>query len=132
MRLGFGLAAVAAAAAFVGPSAAREPGTPKTAEEALQGYSAGKPTSCLPVGRSFSSRVVGDRTVLFRISSRELYRNDLPEGCGRINPAAALISRTPAGRLCRGDIVDFVELRTGFQFGACPLGDFVPYRREKR
>lgn len=132
MRLSIGIAALVLTAGLVGPSAARErPGQP-TVEQALAGYTAGKPTSCLPTNRSYSSRRVGERTVLFRIGQRELWRNDLPPQCAGIDSVAALVSQTPTGRLCRGDIVNFVDLRTGFQFGACPLGEFVPYRREKR
>lgn len=132
MRLSIGIAALALTAGLVGPSVARERPSKPSVEQALAGYTAGKPTSCLPTNRSYSSRRVGERTVLFRIGQRELWRNDLPPQCAGIDSVAALVSQTPTGRLCRGDIVNFVDLRTGFQFGACPLGEFVPYRREKR
>lgn len=132
MRIAIGMAALIAAGLAVGPSSASETSREQTVEQALEGYTPGEPTNCLPSNLSFSSRRVGDRTVLFRVGTRQLWRNDLPPQCAGINSVAALVTRTPIGRLCRGDIVNFVDLRNGFEYGACPLGQFVPYKREKK
>jgi hypothetical protein len=132
MRLLIGVPALAAALLAVGPSVARDRPAEQTVEQALAGFRAGEPTNCLPNNRSFSSRRVGESTVLFRVRAGELWRNDLPRECAGIDSVAALVTQTPVGRLCRGDIVNFVDLRTGIQLGSCPLGQFVPYRREKK
>lgn len=132
MRLLIGLPMLVAAMLSVGPSAARDRPVQQSVDAALAGFRAGEPTNCLPNNRSFSSRRVGESTVLFRVGPGELWRNDLPRECAGINSAAALVTQTPVGRLCRGDIVNFIDLRTGIQLGSCPLGQFVPYRREKK
>lgn len=132
MRAAASIALLLLAGTTVSAASARDRKPPETVESALAGFREGAATSCLPVSRSISSRRVGDRTILFRVNARETWRNDMPAQCGGIDKNAAMVTQTPIGRLCKGDIVNFVDLRTGFSAGACPLGAFVPYRREGR
>jgi hypothetical protein len=132
MRITFTIATLVLAGAALTQVAARDRKPPETVETALAGFTAGPPTSCLPLGRNIASRRVDDRTILFRVSARETWRNDLAPACAGIDKNAAMIAQTPIGRLCKGDIVNFVDLRTGFSAGACPLGTFTPYRRGGR
>lgn len=92
----------------------------------------GKPVSCIPQQQIRSTHYVGDRTILYRVSKNLVYRNDPLGGCPGLNSNAALITRTPTGQLCRGDIAQVRDFSLGFSSGSCALGDFVPYRVASR
>jgi hypothetical protein len=129
MRVTILMGAAILAGSVAVPAASRDRKPPETVESALAGFQPGTPASCLPTSRNINSRRLGERTILFRVGAREIWRNDMPAQCGGIDKRAAMVTQTPSGRLCRGDIVTFVDLQTGFSAGACPLGDFVPYRK---
>jgi hypothetical protein len=40
-----------------------------------------------------------------------------------------LVLRSSGGSLCRGEIGEVVDLRSGVTMGSCVLGDFIPYSR---
>lgn len=89
---------------------------------------AGEPRSCIPSQQIRATYYVGDRTILYRVSSNLIYRNDPPGGCPGLNSSSALITQTPTTQLCRGDIARVRDFGLGFSSGSCALGDFVPYR----
>ena len=122
------------AAALAGCSTAIEP-APRSQEAALKlqqtlaGRVAGPAVGCLPQYRQSSMVTIDDNTILFRRGST-YYRNDLPGGCSGLGSGHyALVTRSPTGGLCRGDIATVADLRTGMTVGSCTLGDFVPYTR---
>jgi hypothetical protein len=97
--------------------------------DALKGKTAGKPVSCVNLRDLRSTKTIGDRTLIYEVSSRLAYRNDPAGGCPASAAGRTLITRTPSTQLCRGDIVRVVDLTAGFDVGTCLLGDFIPYRK---
>lgn len=98
-------------------------------QQTLAGRVAGAPVNCLQQTPSSSMIRIDDNTVLFERGST-IYRNDLPGGCyGLGSDNYALVTRSPSGGLCSGDIATLVDPRTGVTAGSCTLGDFVPYSR---
>lgn len=97
-------------------------------DKALVGKVAGKPQSCIDVRGPYTTQQIGDRTILYTVSRKLVYRNDPQGGCSGLGRDRALVTRLYSSQLCRGDIVTPTDLTTGFSGGACPLGDFVPYR----
>ncbi len=99
--------------------------------EDLAGYTAGEPRRCLPRHANSGIESYGEKTLIFRVSRKLLYRNDVRTGsCPRIGNSRALITTSyGSGQLCNGDRASSADLVAGFDTGFCILGDFVPYRR---
>ncbi len=97
-------------------------------DKALVGKVAGKPQSCINLRDTSSTQQVGEKTIIYSVNRRLVYRNDPYGGCPGLGRDYALVTHTWSGELCRGDVVTPVDLTSGFQAGACVLGDFVPYR----
>ena len=99
--------------------------------DALKDKTAGKPVTCVNLRDIRSTKTIGDRTLIYEVSSRLAYRNDPEGGCPASAAGRTLITRTPSTQLCRGDIVRVVDLTAGFDVGTCLLGDFTPYTRSR-
>lgn len=95
-------------------------------EKRLAGLVPGEPQSCVPYSQLRGSNSYG-QTILYQQGTRSFYRNDTSPGC-RIGRDDILVTQTPIGQLCRGDIVTLVDRNTRLPNGACALGEFVPYR----
>lgn len=129
-----GLAAVLGATAVIAaPDAAPALSAKDQAklDKALAGKTAGASQTCIPLVQIRNTTYVGNRTILYRISSNLVYRNDPPGGCPGLREGAGLITTTTTGMLCSGDIAQVRDFVAGFSTGACALGDFVPYRTAK-
>jgi len=90
---------------------------------------AGEPVSCIPQTRLRRSTAASDDVLLYDDGST-IYVNAPYLGC----PGArnnTLISSTPIGRLCSGDIVLVQDLVARVPLGSCALSQFVPYRKVK-
>ena len=128
-----GLAAIAGGTAVVASSAA----SPLSAKDqtkldkALAGKTAGSSQTCIPLTQIRDTIYVGNRTILYRVSSNLVYRNDPPGGCPGLREGSGLITRTTTGQLCSGDIAQVRDFSAGFSAGSCALGDFTPYRTAK-
>jgi hypothetical protein len=114
-------------------SADTPPGTtnPKQLAEiadALKGLTPGKPETCIDQTRVHNIKTF-ENTILYQYSPREIYRNDTSGGCAGLRYGDIVVSRTPTGQLCRGDIIHTVSPGSRTMSGACGLGSFVPYRR---
>jgi hypothetical protein len=122
---------IAVSASACAASAMTEPRTPKaekTLQRELAGKVAGAPVSCVPPFRTGDMTIVDDNTVLFRASRNRVYRNDPPGGCSPMSWGGyALVTRSISAQLCRGDIVQIVDVGSGQIAGSCALGDFIPY-----
>lgn len=98
-------------------------------DKALAGLQPGRPQSCLYQDRiGYQTERYGD-TILYRKSRNEVYRVDTGGGCFGLSRGDAIITRTTASQLCRGDIVETVDLVSHTPSGTCSFGDFVPYKR---
>ena len=98
--------------------------------EALAGYTAGEPQSCVNLRDLRGNRGYGEDAILFEgPTNSTLYLNRPPAGCPELSGSRALRIETTMTRLCRMDIVTVFDPATGIPYGSCSLGDFVPYRR---
>lgn len=98
-------------------------------DKALAGLVPGKPQDCLYQDRTgYQTLRFGD-TILYKKSRREIYRVDTGGGCFGLDRGDAIITKTTTNQLCRGDIVQTVDLVAHIQSGSCSFGDFVPYKR---
>ena len=95
----------------------------------LAGRTAGDPVPCVSQRDLRGNRSASDGAILFEGPGDIVYVNRPPGGCPTLNSGRTLVTRTTSSRLCRGDIVTVVDPVSGIEFGACGLGDFVPYRR---
>jgi len=112
----------------------REPATTSTElspalASALVGRKAGAPTSCINLRDIRSTRIVDTSAIIYETSASRWYVNRPPSGCPGLRPERALVSRTPSTSLCSGDIVRIIDPPSPIEYGACGLGQFVPYSR---
>lgn len=94
---------------------------------ALAGRTAGPPVDC--INERSRMQVIDDWTILFR-DRGIVYVQQPRGGCHGLSNSMSLI-RDSFGttRICRGDINQIVDVRTGFGTGACTYDNFVPYRK---
>lgn len=97
-------------------------------EKELAGKVAGAPTNCISRIPQADLRVISDSVLLYRVSSRLVYRNDLIGRCTGLQRGDTLITQGYGSQICRGDIARVADLPSGMVTGSCALGDFTPYR----
>ena len=98
----------------------------------LAGRTPGQAVSCLPTYRSNDMIAIDDSTLLFRDGTTRIWRNDVQGGgCNLLGAGGyTLVTKTSGGiGLCRGDIGQVMDLRSGTTVGSCVMGDFTPYTR---
>lgn len=98
--------------------------------KALAGRSPGKPVSCIGNSRGSTMQVIDDSTILFR-EGGTVYVQKPRGGCHGLGSGNyTLVTRINATtRLCRGQISALVDRVSGFTYGSCVFGDFLPYRK---
>ncbi|KQO07043.1 hypothetical protein ASF09_12385 [Sphingomonas sp. Leaf242] len=99
----------------------------KLAKE-LAGLVPGKPETCISQFPQKQSSGYG-ATILYRVNSGLVYRSDTVGGCEGIARGDILVTRTPTGQLCRGDIAQTFDQASRFPTGSCSFGAFIPYRK---
>ena len=130
------LAAVTGAALIVGSTVAiaeKDSDSARSTEKlgrALAGRTAGQPVSCIGNMRGSYMTIVDDYTILFR-EGGTVYVQKPRGGCyGLGNGNYTLVTRlNGSSRLCNGQIGEIVDRVSGYGFGSCVFGDFVPYRK---
>jgi hypothetical protein len=96
---------------------------------ALEGRTPGSPLTCLNT-RNLNVDTYGD-TLVYRGTGRgTVYVNQTNGGCFGLRRDDVIISQTPIGQFCRGDIIQTVDRVSGITSGSCAYGDFVPYVRQ--
>jgi hypothetical protein len=125
-------AALAAAAMGMAATPASAAKTEKLTGEAklakmLEGRTAGKPVSCLPVGPASETRIIDKTAIVYRVGST-LYVNR-PTNPTSLDDDDILVTRLTTGRPCRLDMVNLVDRTSRFPRGFVGLQDFVPYRK---
>lgn len=88
----------------------------------------GPATDCLLLSRIRETRVQDDRTIDFRLTGGDIYRNTLPYGCPTLGAERRFSYQTSLSQLCRVDIIH-VLIRNGpgvTEGAACGLGQFQP------
>lgn len=98
--------------------------------KALAGRTAGQPVSCISNMRGSEMTVIDDYTILFK-EGGTIYVQKPHGGCYGIgNGNYSLVTRIAgSSRLCNGQIGEIVDRVSGYGFGSCVFGDFVPYRK---
>lgn len=97
-------------------------------EQALAGRVAGEKTSCVNHEPQTNLTAISGNVLLYRVSGRLVYRNDLIGSCSGLARGDTMIIKTWGSQYCRGDMVTSADLTTGMVTGSCALGDFTPYR----
>lgn len=127
-----GAAGASAQMLDAGALGGRQPdGTPLTPKmsKALAGRTAGKPVSCVQLRDIRSSRIIDASGIIYELNSKRWLVNFPAGGCSALRPERVLVTTTPTGELCRGDIARLIDPPTPIEYGSCGLGDFVPYTR---
>lgn len=101
-------------------------------EAALSGKVAGQPVSCISRTPQSGLTAISDRVLLYRVSGRLVYRNDLLGSCPGLARGDTLVVTSWSSQYCRGDMAKSADLVSGMVTGACALGDFTPYRTPDR
>lgn len=99
----------------------------KIANLYLKDRVAGDPVECIPRARLRRSTAASDDVLLYDDGST-VYVNTPYLGCPRARDNT-MISSTPIGRLCSGDVVLVQDLRINVPLGSCSLSQFVPFRK---
>lgn len=99
-------------------------------QKALKGRTAGTPVDCIGLSRNLSSTIIDHAAIIYQETGSRWYVN-VPAGgtCSSLDRTRAIVTRVPGTRLCSGDLIEVVDLPLGFDYGACPLGRFIPYTK---
>lgn len=97
-------------------------------EKALAGKVAGEKVSCVNRQPQTNLTAISGNVLLYRVSGRLVYRNDLIGSCTGLARGDTLIIKTWGSQYCRGDMATSADLTSGMVTGSCALGDFTPYR----
>ena len=129
------LAILSMASALAACSTGPQPMAPNAEAEAklqslLAGKVAGQPVDCLPHWRTDRMVIIDDNTLLFE-DGKTVYRNELLGECSNLSTGFyTLLTKSHGGTgLCRGEIAQVVDTRTGITVGSCAIGEFVPFSR---
>lgn len=100
-------------------------------DKALAGKVAGEKVSCINREPQTNLTVISNNVLLYRVSRRLVYKNELIGSCNGLTYGDTMIVRSYGSQMCRGDFTTTANLQTGITTGACALGDFIPYRAPK-
>jgi hypothetical protein len=104
---------------------------PSTPDKILAGRTPGKPVSCIQQNFVDDSRIFDNGSILYKMKGGPDYLNT-PHECTALRSDRGIVTKTTGTSLCSGDLIDVVDFTSHFDYGACPLGEFVPYPRAKR
>jgi hypothetical protein len=96
----------------------------------LAGLTPQKPVSCISDSGSASIKAYGP-TILYKVGRDLVYRTETGGGCEKIGRGDILVTKSPSGRLCSGDIGQTYDPTSRFPTGSCAIGEFTPYRKVK-
>jgi hypothetical protein len=97
-------------------------------DKALAGLTATDTSDCAPPSMQPSSLKAYGGTLVYSVSKKLKYVNDTGGGCEAVERGDILVTKSPSGRLCRGDIARTVMPGSHIPSGSCALGSFVTYR----
>ncbi|MBO9713571.1 hypothetical protein [Sphingomonas sp.] len=98
--------------------------------KSLEGLSAGKPTSCINPDQVTYTRKYKD-TIVYVQGRSKLWVNRTNAGCDGLIRDDIIVWKSPIHQYCKGDMIQTRSRSGGFFTGACSLGEFVPYTKEK-
>lgn len=97
-------------------------------DQTLAGLTATDTSTCAPTTLQPSSLKAYGSTLVYTVTRKLKYVNRTSGGCETIENGDILVTVSPSGRLCRGDIGRTVMPTSRVPTGSCSLGDFVTYR----
>lgn len=100
-------------------------------QKELAGLTPGPSGACMPRFGNTQVKAYGP-TIVYVVSPRLKYRSDTAGGCERIARGDILITQSPLGQLCQGDIATTVDQGSRVFSGSCSFGPFVRYDRPAR
>ena len=102
-------------------------------EKQLGNKVAGKPVNCISDFNGTNLIRVSDDILLYRVSGNLVYQNKLRSSCpGLARDNDIIVTEQFSSQKCRGDLVRLVDRVSGIQGPVCSLGEFVPYRKERK
>ncbi|KKC26509.1 hypothetical protein WP12_08465 [Sphingomonas sp. SRS2] len=114
---------------FLAATDAPAPLSPKAQKE-LAGRTAGAPVSCVQLRQIGATRIVDATAIIYKQSPRLWYVNQPDNGrCDLLRPNRMLITASSSGQLCGKDLVTIAEANPPITYGACGLGQFIPYTK---
>ena len=131
MRYSILLASACLAAGFAMiPGASAMDDEAKLAKKLRHHQQAGPPIACVNLATLRGNTIVGGSAIVFQGRNfKELYVNRPEGGCPILRLGRALRTETGGSRICRGDLITVWDPVSGVEYGGCPAGDFLPYRR---
>jgi hypothetical protein len=93
----------------------------------LAGLTPTETKDCMDNFQSSSLKAYGS-VLVYRVSNKLKYVNETGGGCEAIENGDILVTKSPSGRLCRGDIGRTVMPGSRVPSGSCSLGSFTTYR----
>ena len=94
----------------------------------LAGLSPGATQDCMDPHQSSSLKAYGP-TLVYTVNRGLVYVNETGGGCEAVERGDILVTRSPTGRLCRGDIGTTVMSGSHVPSGSCSLGAFTVYHK---
>ena len=95
---------------------------------ALDGRVAGPAVDCVRRQDVRGQRIIDERTIVFG-SGSTVYLNRTRGQCDGMREYNAIRMQSSGSRMCDGELITIFDPTSGTHYGACALGDFVPYRR---
>lgn len=95
-------------------------------QKALAGLTPGASTACMPRLGNTQVAAYGP-TIVYTVSRSLKYRTDTAGGCERVARGDILVTQSPLGQLCQGDIATTVDSGSRVTSGSCSFGPFVRY-----
>lgn len=122
------LAGCAQSPADIARTQAKEQATQAELGKQLAGLTKTETRDCIDQYQSSSLKAYGP-TLVYTVSNNLKYVNDTGGGCEAIEGGDILVTKSPTGRLCRGDIGTTVSSSSRSQTGSCALGSFTTYKK---
>jgi hypothetical protein len=85
-------------------------------------------STCMPRYPTTQVKAFGP-TIVYTVSRGLKFRSDTAGGCERVGRGDILITRSPMGQLCQGDIATTVDTASRTFTGSCSFGPFVRYSK---
>ena len=131
MALGLATIAIGSCAMTPAETARADAAKAKTRadlDKALAGLTGTGTSDCAPPSMTSASLKAYGSTLVYTVSKNLKYVNETTGGCENVESGDILVTKSPTGRLCRGDIARTVMPTARIPSGSCALGSFVTYR----
>ena len=131
--MALGLAGFVAASCAMTPAETARAADAKAKKQAdlstaLAGLTATETNDCAPLSMPPTSLKAYGSTLVYSVNRKLKYVNETGGGCEAVERGDILVTQSPTGRLCRGDIARTVMPGSRMPTGSCAMGSFTTYR----